>query len=74
MTNDKKRNELKKKILESESIKNIMEKIQRLKRNRGFKLGNKHNLQDLIASQFKRVEVMKEQIINLKLDYFRGIS
>ena len=68
MTNDKKRNELKKKILESESIKNIMEKIQRLKRNRGFKLGNKHNLQDLIASQFKRVEVMKEQIINLKLD------
>ena len=68
MTNDKKRNELKKKILESESIKNIMEKIQRLKRNRGFKLGNKHNLQDLIASQFKKVETMKEQIINLKLD------
>ena len=68
MTNDKKRNELKKKILESESIKNIMEKIQRLKRNRGFKLGNTHNLQDLLASQFKRVEVMKEQIINLKLD------
>ena len=68
LANDKKRNELKKKILESESIKNIMEKIQRLKRNRGFKLGNKHNLQDLIASQFKRVEVMKEQIINLKLD------
>lgn len=68
LANDKKRNELKKKILESESIKNIMEKIQRLKRNRGFKLGNTHNLQDLLASQFKRVEAMKEQIINLKLD------
>jgi hypothetical protein len=68
MTNDKKRNELKKKILESELIKNIMEKMQRLKRSRGFKLGNKHNLQDLIASQFKKVEKMKEQIINLKLD------
>lgn len=68
LTNDKKRNELKKKILESESIKNIMEKMQRLKRTRGFKLGNTHNLQDLLASQFKRVETMKEQIINLKLD------
>ena len=68
MTNDKKRNELNKKILDSEIIKNIMEKMQRLKRSRGFKLGNKHNLQDLIASQFKRVETMKEQIINLKLD------
>ena len=68
MTNDKKRNELKKKIIESEVIKNIMEKMQRLKRSRGFKLGNTHNLQDLLASQFKRVEAMKEQIINLKLD------
>ena len=68
MTNDKKRNELKKKMLESELIKNIMEKMQRLKRSRGFKLGNTHNLQDLLALQFKRVEVMKEQIINLKLD------
>lgn len=68
LTNDKKRNELKKKILESESIKNIMEKMQRLKRTRGFKLGNTRNLQDLLASQFKRVETMKEQIINLKLD------
>ena len=68
LTNDKKRNELKKKILESESIKNIMEKMQRLKRTRGFKLGNTHNLQDLLASQFKRIEAMKEQIINLKLD------
>jgi hypothetical protein len=68
LTNDKKRNELKKKMLESESIKNIMEKMQRLKRTRGFKLGNTHNLQDLLASQFKRVEAMKEQIINLKLD------
>ena len=68
MTNDKKRNELKKKILDSEIIKHLMEKMQRLKRSRGFKLGNKHNLQDLITSQFKKVEAMKEQIINLKLD------
>lgn len=68
MTNDKKRNELKKKILESELIKNIMEKMQRLKRSRGFKLGNKRNLQDLLESQFKKVEAMKEEIINLKLD------
>ena len=68
MTNDKKRNELKKKILDSEIIKHIMEKMQRLKRSRGFKLGNTYNLRDLLASQFKRVEVMKEQIINLKLD------
>ena len=68
MTNDKKRNELKKKILESELIKNIMEKMQLLKRSRGFKLGNTHNLQDLLTSQFKKVEAMKEQIINLKLD------
>jgi hypothetical protein len=68
MTNDKKRNELKKKILDSEIIKHLMEKMQLLKRSRGFKLGNKHNLQDLIASQFKKVETMKEQIINLKLD------
>jgi hypothetical protein len=68
MTNDKKRNELKKKLLDSETIKNIMEKIQRLKRTRGFKLGNTHNLQDLLALQFKKVEAMKEQIINLKLD------
>jgi hypothetical protein len=68
MSNDKKRNELKKKILESELIKNIMEKMQRLKRSRGFKIGNTHNLQDLLASQFKKVETMKEQIINLKLD------
>ena len=68
MSNDKKRNELKKKILESELIKNIMDKMQRLKRSRGFKIGNTHNLQDLLASQFKKVETMKEQIINLKLD------
>jgi hypothetical protein len=68
MTNDKKRNELKKKITESETIKNIMEKMQRLKRSRGFKLGNTHNLQDLLGTQFKKVETMKEQIINLKLD------
>ena len=68
MTNDKKRNELKKKILDSEIIKHLMEKMQRLKRSRGFKIGNTYNLQDLIVSQFKKVETMKEQIINLKLD------
>ena len=68
MTNDKKRNELKKKLLESELIKHIMEKMQRLKRSRGFKIGNTHNLQDLLGTQFKKVEIMKEQIINLKLD------
>jgi hypothetical protein len=68
MTNDKKRNELKKKILDSEIIKHLMEKMQRLKRSRGFKIGNKHNLQDLLGAQFKKVETMKEQIINLKLD------
>ena len=68
MTNDKKRTELKRKLMDSETVKNIMEKMQRLKRTRGFKLGNKHNLQDLLESQFKRVETMKEQIINLKLD------
>jgi hypothetical protein len=68
MTNDKKRIELKKKLLESEIIKNILEKIQRLKRSRGFKIGNTHNLQDLLGTQFKKVETMKEQIINLKLD------
>ena len=68
MTNDKKRNELKKKILDSEIIKHLMEKMQRLKRSRGFKIGNTHNLQDLLGTQFKKVEIMKEQIINLKLD------
>ena len=68
MTNEKKRNELKKKILESEVVKNIMDKMQRLKRSRGFKLGNKRNLQYLLESQFKKVETMKEEIINLKLD------
>jgi hypothetical protein len=45
-----------------------MEKMQRLKRSRGFKLGNTHNLQDLLGRQFKKVEIMKEEIINLKLD------
>lgn len=68
MTDDKKRTELKKKLMESETVKNIMEKMQRVKRSRGFKLGNTHNLQDLLESQFKKVETMKEQIINLKLD------
>jgi hypothetical protein len=31
-------------------------------------MGNTHNLHDLIESQFKKVEEMKEKIINLKLD------
>lgn len=38
------------------------------KKSRGFKMGNTHNLQDLLESQFKKVEEMKEHIINLKLD------
>jgi hypothetical protein len=42
--------------------------MQKIKKSRGFKMGNTHNLQDLIESQFKKVEEMKEKIINLKLD------
>ena len=42
--------------------------MQKIKKSRGFKMGNTHNLQDLLESQFKKVEEMKEHIINLKLD------
>jgi hypothetical protein len=42
--------------------------MQKIKKSRGFKMGNTHNLHDLIESQFKKVEGMKEKIINLKLD------
>ena len=42
--------------------------MQKIKKSRGFKLGNTHNLHDLIETQFKKVEEMKEKIINLKLD------
>ena len=56
MTDDKKRTELKKKLMESETVKNIMEKMQRLKRTRGFKLGNKRNLQDLLNPNLKRLK------------------
>jgi len=68
MTNEKKRLELKKRILESESINRILLKMQKIKKSRGFKIGNTHNLQELLESQFKKVEEMKEKIINLKLD------
>jgi hypothetical protein len=68
MTNEKKRIELKRKMLESESMKRIVLKMQKIKRSRGFKFGNTYNLQELLESQFKKVEEMKEKIINLKLD------
>ena len=42
--------------------------MQKIKKSRGFKMGNTHNLQNLLESQFKKVEEMKEHIINLKLD------
>jgi hypothetical protein len=67
-TNEKKRLAIKDEILESEVIKSILSKMQKIKKNRGFKMGNTHNLQDLLESQFKKVEEMKEHIINLKLD------
>jgi len=68
MTNEKKRIELKRKMLESESMKRIVLKMQKIKKSRGFKFGNTYNLQELLESQFKKVEEMKEKIINLKLD------
>ena len=68
MTNEKKRIELKRKMLESEIVKRIVTKMQKIKRSRGFKFGNTYNLQDLLETQFKKVEEMKEKIINLKLD------
>ena len=67
-TNEKKRLAMKENILESDVIKSILLKMQKIKKSRGFKMGNIHNLQDLLESQFKKVEEMKEHIINLKLD------
>jgi hypothetical protein len=67
-TNEKKRLAIKGEISESETIGNILLKMQKIKKSRGFKMGNTHNLHDLIESQFKKVEGMKEKIINLKLD------
>jgi len=67
-TNEKKRLAIKGDILESDVIKSILLKMQKIKKSRGFKMGNTHNLQDLLESQFKKVEEMKEHIINLKLD------
>ena len=68
LTNEKKRLAIKGDILESDVIKSILLKMQKIKKSRGFKMGNTHNLQDLLESQFKKVEEMKEHIINLKLD------
>lgn len=67
-TNENKRIAIKQEILDSSSIRSILSKMQKIKKSRGFKMGNTHNLQDLIESQFKKVEEMKEKIINLKLD------
>jgi hypothetical protein len=67
-TNEKKRLAIKEEISESTSIKSILLRMQKIKKSRGFKMGNTHNLNDLIESQFKKVEEMKEKIINLKLD------
>ena len=67
-TNETKRLAIKEDILESDIIKSILLKMQKIKKSRGFKMGNTHNLQDLLESQFKKVEEMKEHIINLKLD------
>uniref|UniRef100_A0A6C0I107 Uncharacterized protein n=1 Tax=viral metagenome TaxID=1070528 RepID=A0A6C0I107_9ZZZZ len=67
-TNEKKRLAIKEDILESDIIKSILLKMQKIKKSRGFKMGNTHNLQNLLESQFKKVEEMKEHIINLKLD------
>ena len=67
-TNEKKRIAIKEDILESDVIKSILLKMQKIKKSRGFRMGNTHHLQDLLESQFKKVEEMKEHIINLKLD------
>ena len=67
-TNENKRLEIKQEMLESSNIRSILSKMQKIKKSRGFKIGNTHNLQDLVESQFKKVELMKENIINLKLD------
>ena len=67
-TNEKKRLAIKEEITESDVINAILLKMQKIKKSRGFKMGNTHNLQNLLESQFKKVEEMKERIINLKLD------
>jgi hypothetical protein len=67
-TNEKKRLAIKEEVSESDIINTILSKMQKIKKSRGFKMGNTHNLQDLLESQFKKVEEMKEHIINLKLD------
>jgi valyl-tRNA synthetase len=67
-TNEKKRIALKEEITESDVINAILSKMHKIKKSRGFKMGNTHNLEDLLESQFKKVEVLKEHIINLKLD------
>ena len=67
-TNEKKRIALKEEITESDVINAILSKMHKIKKSRGFKMGNTHNLEDLLESQFKKVEKLKEHIINLKLD------
>ena len=67
-TNEKKRLAIKEEVSGSDIINTILSKMQKIKKSRGFKMGNTHNLQDLLESQFKKVEEMKEHIINLKLD------
>ena len=67
-TNEKKRLAIKEDITGSDVINAILLKMQKIKKSRGFKMGNTHNLQNLLESQFKKVEEMKEHIINLKLD------
>ena len=67
-TNEKKRLAIKEDVSESDAMNAILSKMQKIKKSRGFKMGNTHNLQDLLESQFKKVEEMKEHIINLKLD------
>jgi len=67
-TNEKKRLAIKEDVLGSDVMNAILSKMQKIKKSRGFKMGNTHNLQNLLESQFKKVEEMKERIINLKLD------
>ena len=67
-TNEKKRIALKEEITESDVINAILSKMHKIKKSRGFKMGNTHNLEDLLELQFKKVEKLKEHIINLKLD------
>jgi len=67
-TGEQKRVAIQKAVLDSNSIKLITIKMQKIKKSRGFKLGNTYNLKDLLESQFRKVEEMKERIINLKLD------